>query len=125
MESDESDDPWKSIGIFLDKLKTYAFEGTPVAQLPTPALQPKEVEASRLDEMLIQQLRSRLGKRSWSNLKEHWNDCAQCVVEINQSKSEELLVQGRPENAISIIVANEKFCNVVGGHKAMHGLSFG
>jgi hypothetical protein len=126
MDSDDEEekDVWQSMGIFFDKLKTYV-DSPPVAALPTPELQPKESGEIAVDEKLIQGLSSRLGKRSWSDLKEHWNDCAQCVVEINHSKSEELLLRGKPENALNIIVANDKLCNVVGGKRALSGVSFG
>jgi hypothetical protein len=118
---------WDAFTQFLSKVTVYATKEPSAGGLPTPELQIKSADKFlKPDEIQLRRLESELlSKRASAELREHWNSCAQCVVECDVERGDELLVQGKPENAITIIVANEKFCTVVGGKKAMHGQSFG
>jgi hypothetical protein len=118
---------WNAFSQFLGRVTEYAMKEMSPEGLPTPELQIKAADKIlKPDEIQLRRLESELlSKRASAELREHWNTCAQCVVECAAEKSHELLVQGKPENAITIIVANDKFCTVVGGKRAMHGQSFG
>ena len=118
---------WNAFSQFLGKVTEYALKEPSTAGLPAPELQTKPADKFlKPDEIQLRRLESELlSKRASAELREHWNTCAQCVVECAAEKSHELLVLGKPENAINIIVANEKFCISVGGNNAMHGKSFG
>ncbi len=122
-------DQWNVFSQFLSRVTEYALSDPSASAkgLPAPEFQTKAADkVLKPDEIQLRRLESDLlSKRASAELREHWNSCAQCVVECAAEKNHDLLVLGKPEDAITIIVANEKFCTVVGGKHAMHGQSFG
>ena len=60
-DEEQPTDPWLSFTKLLSEIQEYVVNGGMDAGLPTPQIEPKAAEEERLDEQLIEELRSRLG----------------------------------------------------------------